>query len=366
MTATSSSTGNSAGATSRPTGTAVAMNGGPTGSGRQTRITGLNQRHRGETAHEALDQRFKRRLVGGFNDNLETGVVYQTISVTLWGDEETPSFPHLSSFLLCVAVKRLPPRPTYVNHRLAGTSTRKGIMKAKTILLAMALSASSALSALAADVYPPYQPEVQQFSWTGFYAGGAGGWTIDGHADYQIPQAKDLGLDHELGGPLLGGQLGYIQQIGWLAGGIELQGLWTDIEGDKILYDGLVDTETEIDALALGKLKLGAAFDRFFVFGTGGYAGGQVEAHADAKYCQGNGCSSHWSDSDWANGYFYGVGANVALTERWMFGIEWNHIVLNDADFDSNVKGGRYDGMPLQAHSDIDVDVILATAGFRF
>ena len=219
----------------------------------------------------------------------------------------------------------------------------------------------------AADVIPePYQAEVQQFSWTGFYAGGAGGWTIDGNADYAIPSAKDLGLDHELGGPLLGGQLGYLQQIGWLAIGAELQGLWTDINGDKALYGGLVDTETEVQALALGKIKAGAAFDRFFVFGTGGYAGGSVRASAHAPACGGQGVTCDWNDTTWANGYFFGAGASVAFTQNWSVGLEWNHIVLNDADFESNVKGGRYDGMPLQANSDLNVDVLLATVNFRF
>lgn len=235
-------------------------------------------------------------------------------------------------------------------------------MKALRAILLVTAVMGVPISAHAADVFPPYQPEVQQFSWTGFYAGGAGGWTIDGNADYKIPQANDLGLDHELGGPLLGGQLGYIQQIGWLGFGAELQGLWSGVEGEKILFDGAVDTTTDIEALALGKLKAGAAFERFFIFGTGGYAGGQVTARAHAPLPIG----SDWEDSTWGHGYFYGVGGAVALTERWSFGVEWNHIVLNDVDFDGPVRGGRYDGQPLSAHSDINLDVILATANFRF
>ena len=241
-------------------------------------------------------------------------------------------------------------------------------MKIKTLLLTASLLALGIPGVKAADVIPePYQAEVQQFSWTGFYAGGAGGWTIDGNADYQIPAAKDLGLDHELGGPLLGGQLGYLQQLGWLAIGAELQGLWSGIAGEKALYEGVLDTETEVQALALGKIKAGAAFDRFFVFGTGGYAGGEVQGSADLAYWSNQvDVSSHWKDSTWANGYFYGLGAAVAFTERWSVGLEWNHIVLNDADFSNNVQGGRYDGMPLQANADINLDVLLATVNFRF
>ena len=239
-------------------------------------------------------------------------------------------------------------------------------MRAKTLMLATSLLLFGMPGVKAADYQQQYVPEVQQFSWTGFYAGGAGGWTFDGNADYAIPQAKDLGLDHELGGPLLGGQLGYIQQLGFIGIGAELQGLWTGIEGDKILFDGAVDTSTDIQAMALGKLKAGAAFDRFFVFGTGGYAGGEVKASAKAPACGGPAVECSWSDSNWANGYFYGAGIAAALTERWTVGVEWNHIVLNNVDFDSNVKGGQYDGMPLQAHSDVNLDVILATANFRF
>ncbi len=236
----------------------------------------------------------------------------------------------------------------------------------KAILLASAIVVTAACGRElhAADVFPPepYQAEVQQFSWTGFYAGGAGGWTVDGNADYQIPQADNLALDHELGGPLLGGQLGYLQQIGWLGFGAELQGLWSGVEGEEILFDGAVDTVTDIEALALGKLKAGAAFDRFFIFGTGGYAGAQMTARAHAPLPIG----ADWQDSTWAHGYFYGVGGAIALTERWSLGVEWNHIVLNDVNFDGPVKGGRYDGTPLSVHGDANLDVILATANFRF
>lgn len=242
-------------------------------------------------------------------------------------------------------------------------------MKVKaTLLTVLLLMGCGREIAHAADVFaaPPEQ-YATGYDWSGFYLGAAGGWTIDGNAHYDIPSARDLDLDHNLGGPLLGGQLGYLYQTGWFFVGAELQGLWSGVEGDEVKWDGLLDTHTDVDWLAMGKLKGGLAFDRFSVFATGGYAGADVTADAGFHYCaqQGN-CTTTWDDSEWLNGFVYGLGAAVGVNDYLRIGVEWNHVQLNEKDFSDTTKHGRYAGLPVTANGDLDLDVILATANFHF
>lgn len=219
-------------------------------------------------------------------------------------------------------------------------------------------------SAFAADFQAVTEPPA--WSWTGFYGGVGGGWGF-GTGDYDIAEAPGFGVNHDLSGPLAGGQVGYGAQLGWMYLGAEAQGLWSGIDGDKTFYDGVLDTHTDVDWLAMGKLRAGAAFDRFLVFGTGGYAGAEISPSASLRYCSEEGnCSSRWSDSEWANGYFFGLGGAVSLSDNWSVGLEWNHVVFNDVDFGGKVEHGRYDKMPLDVKGDFDLDLILATANFRF
>src|SRR5690242_8270953 len=82
-------------------------------------------------------------------------------------------------------------------------------------------------------------PAPSEFSWTGLEVGIAGDWVMAGHSDYRIPSAKDLDLDHDLGGPMIGGQIGYNAQVmNWLLLGAEFQGLGSFVDGNKSLYNG--------------------------------------------------------------------------------------------------------------------------------
>src|SRR4051812_3282554 len=90
-----------------------------------------------------------------------------------------------------------------------------------------------ATSAYGADIITQAPQEELPFTWSGFYGGIDGDWVINGDASYRIPAAKDLKPDHELGGPLLGAQVGYNYQLGWLLLGGEMQGDWANISGDK-------------------------------------------------------------------------------------------------------------------------------------
>lgn len=219
----------------------------------------------------------------------------------------------------------------------------------------------------AADLITAPEEDMSMSIWTGLYAGFSGDWVINGDAAYRIPQADQLKPDHELGGPLLGAQFGYNWQMGWLLLGAEAQGDWANVSGDKDYYDGMVRTHTDIDWLALGKLRAGLAMNRFALWGTGGYAGANVKPSGSVRFCSENGnCASDWSDTQWANGFFYGIGGAVAVNDHWSIGLEWDHVVLDKAQFAGQLHGGPMNGMPLDPKADINLDLIQATANLRF
>lgn len=236
------------------------------------------------------------------------------------------------------------------------------------LLISTALLALLALpmTARAADMIPDVPQETAAATtWTGIYFGGALGYGW-GNGDYHVQEAPDFKVGHDIQGLVAGGQVGGIYQAGMLAGGLEVQGLWSQLGGDENFTDYALSTQTDVSWLIMAKAKAGVAYDRFFVFGTGGYAGAKIGPSAKYSPACDNACGSAWSDDQFANGFFYGAGANVKLTDNVVVGVEWNHIVLDDVKFGGTAKGGQFDGAELHATGNFVFDQVLATASFMF
>lgn len=151
---------------------------------------------------------------------------------------------------------------------------------------AVALFATVGGKAMAADYTPA--PVVQGYSWTGFYIGGHAGYgeaTFEGTFDGAAPVQHFDDLD--LNGFVGGGHAGYNWQLDGF-GGLGT-GLVLGIEGDVSFVDW-DDSENnccsdsidgDVDLLASIRGRLGIAFDRVLVYGTGGVAftDASFEAH---------------------------------------------------------------------------------------
>ncbi|MEH3147560.1 MAG: porin family protein [Methylobacterium frigidaeris] len=214
------------------------------------------------------------------------------------------------------------------------------------------LAAGAALavcgSAVAADLPrraapPPVFTPVPVFTWTGFYAGFNAGYafsdnrairTIGNNGPGALPLAP--GDTNTVGNVLTnrrpgvfgvqqdgftgGGQIGYNYQFTPGSGiviGLEADAQYTDLDRSRGFLSTLNDPSTfrqSLDFLGTVRGRLGYAFDRFLVYGTGGFAYGSVTY--DAQFF-GNAparplaYAGRYSEIE--TGYAYGGGIEYAM-----------------------------------------------------
>jgi outer membrane immunogenic protein len=208
-----------------------------------------------------------------------------------------------------------------VLHQLWGRSMRPAW---KSVLLIAFFSLVGLASARAADAPPPvppppppqapttYAPVIAVFNWTGFYIGGNLGWgwsqgTFNGPAGAVISTTNTSSF-------LGGGQVGFNYQFGG--------GFVTGLEAD---FDSLVNSNNTTNTtpggfnvtsnerwFTLVDARLGYAWDRWLVYGKGGFAwvgsGNSCVNGAGVAVCSANNSNYGWN-----------VGAGV----EWAF---WNNL----------------------------------------
>jgi outer membrane immunogenic protein len=161
-------------------------------------------------------------------------------------------------------------------------------MKRTLFAVAAVLAASPAL---AADLPPPgpapvapayYKtPEPAYYNWTGVYLGINGGGAF-GQSNWTDPIDGSTG-NFNVTGFLLGGTLGANYQFGSWVLGIEGDWDWSNVDATTFNASCAgVGCETRSDWLATVRGRVGYAWDRVLVYGTGGVAFADVEAGAGA------------------------------------------------------------------------------------
>jgi len=216
---------------------------------------------------------------------------------------------------------------------------RKHLVSLWTGVATAALFASAASAAdLPARAAPP-APVVAAapiFTWTGFYAGvNAGwGWLNDNSTSVVLGGAVPgtLFFDNNDDGGFVGGaQIGYNYQIGSFVIGVEADLQWADTDRNidvrfvpagagGVFTPGTFRSDLS-DWFGTVRARVGVAFDRVLIYGTGGLA---------------------YSDND--TGWTLGAGAEWALPVNWFgssavtFGIEALYLNFdNDDDFNGVV-----------------------------
>jgi len=177
--------------------------------------------------------------------------------------------------------------------------------------VSLAFLALTGLSAMAKAADLPVAPaplvaSLPPPTWSGFYVGGhlGYGWadfdfrdpTVSVTAPGLLPFGAILGVplerkfhaDHFLGG----GQAGVNAQFGPVVVGIEGDFSWTNLNGRYRSTSGPTPigpfslstaegTAAKLDWLSTVRSRLGFAFDRFLVYGTGGVAFGEIRGAGD-------------------------------------------------------------------------------------
>lgn len=184
---------------------------------------------------------------------------------------------------------------------------------AVAFLTSTAMASAADLAVKARSVVPP----VSVFSWTGFYAGVNGGIGGD-KVDYPFSALNNsVGGNFNLTsfGGFGGGQIGYNWQFApnWVLG------IEADIQGSSIKSDlsgainglGGISAGTKLTYFGTVRGRLGYAFDRVLVYGTGGFAYGS----ADTKLSI-NPAVLSYSKTDDVTGWTAGAGVEWAMTNN--------------------------------------------------
>ena len=211
----------------------------------------------------------------------------------------------------------------------------------KKILLASTAFGALASTAFAADLPSRRAPvpyvAVPVFTWTGFYVGVNAGYGFNdsgritttgnqvvtlGNSNANI-RVNNVNLDRD--GFTGGGQIGYNYQFGAIVVGIEADAQYTDFRRTGSFTGspnaaGLLATSTfrtTTDYIGTVRGRVGYAFDRLMVYGTGGFAYGEVFNSANFFQPQAGGGTAllgfTGSRSRMETGYTAGAGVEYAL-----------------------------------------------------
>lgn len=214
------------------------------------------------------------------------------------------------------------------------------------------LTASATAADLAARTYtkaPPMAAPI--FTWTGGYFGGNAGYAFDADTRYSntvgdlannnaalAAGLRPIGTNIRSDGFTGGGQIGYNYQLGTGNGivlGFEADAAYTDLNRTQTLSNttnfgplvtpgaALTTRVNEyrggLDFLGTVRGRIGYAFDRVMIYGTGGFAYGGVDNQVTFNIPNGTTPFFQGRQNDIKTGYAYGGGIEYAVTSDSFF-----------------------------------------------
>lgn len=191
-----------------------------------------------------------------------------------------------------------------------------------------------------ARAYPP--PPVFVFQWTGCYIGAnagygwgkseldhrpTGAWV---NAPLDIPFLATNGSPTlSYGGVEAGGHVGCNYQIGSFVAGVEADAEYLGLTNSTsfggptgVATTGLYTQEIRARWLSTVRGRVGGAFDRTFLYVTGGVAFGQIGIN-QSIFFNGTGSTAQGSSDATNAGWVLGLGAENALTNNWLLRAEY-------------------------------------------
>jgi outer membrane immunogenic protein len=195
-------------------------------------------------------------------------------------------------------------------------------MKIKPYLLASALSALP----FAANATPPGP---MPFTWTGFYVGASGGFISQGTTATDIggmlfPDGTTLNITGT--GGIFGVNGGYNYQMGAIVLGLEADIALSTLDSTSTFLAGAgpVVATSKLRNLGTVRGRIGYAFDRVLVYGTGGFAYGNVWNKVNLQADPNLGGSTSGTRTGWT----IGGGLEYAITNNWTVRAEGLYVDL--------------------------------------
>ncbi len=270
----------------------------------------------------------------------------------------------------------------------------------KQFWLAAALAGIGATSAssadLAAQTYTKAPVVVSAYNWTGFYIGGTvgGAWStnkvranaVDNGLPAQFqedgPAVSAFGSNNlSQTNVIFGGKIGFNQQLpgSWLVGiEADVSSLRFSQSAAKtgnpfVTYPfgfATFNTSVSTDWVATVRPRIGYAFDRALIYGTGGVAFGNekfANTYADqASHGFGLGSASS-AASAVKVGWAAGAGIDYALPQNWILSVEYLHIDLGNIHASGAVtdSGGPINSS-LHFSSKLQSDIVRVGLAYKF
>lgn len=212
----------------------------------------------------------------------------------------------------------------------------------KRVLLAL-IACFASVSALAADlpnrkappVFTPPPPPV--FSWTGFYVGVQLGYQWGNESStLNTPGGAFLTGEPTFGanGVVGGLHVGYNYQIAQFVFGIEGEGDGSSYRGSELYAGGLLRETERLPVEGSVRGRLGYAWDRLLIYGTGGvsFASIQNTSYAATGFL---GVPAGTYDSAWVErvGWTAGGGVEYAVDDNWSLRVEYRYTDYGDYNF---------------------------------
>jgi outer membrane immunogenic protein len=241
---------------------------------------------------------------------------------------------------------------------------RKIILTASTALMIAGPALGADLSPRPAPLYaaPPLP------LWTGFYIGGnAGGGLGNAVSNFGVGGASFASVDNSLKGAVAGGQLGYNWQSGPMVYGLETDIQFSTAKGtlSAPCVPGLCGVALtasygqEVSWFGTVRGRLGYASDGWLLYGTAGYAYGQLDTNANASAGP---ATATFNARDFMDGWTAGGGVEVQLAPRWSLKGEYLYVDLGRAS-----HSFAFAGLPtLTDSAHVTLNVVRAGVNFRF
>ena len=245
-------------------------------------------------------------------------------------------------------------------------ATDFGRFTLKKIVLAISILALGAANAMAADLAPRYTKAgaapVAAYDWTGFYVGGNVGsvWERDSGVSNFLqdgnatPQANSLDSTGVIGGI----HAGYNWQMTQWVFGVEADWDWTNARNgfcrptDDLATPcadngrGVLTFNQKTEWLGSARARVGYAWDRFMLYGTGGAAWGKIDTSINVN-CLDDGCGTSFTQlnttgnfSNTKTGWVAGAGAEARLDANWIVRAEYLHYDLGSVTNTLNPEPG--------------------------
>jgi outer membrane immunogenic protein len=238
---------------------------------------------------------------------------------------------------------------------------RKTILAATTALLIAA-------PASAADMRPAPYAAPPLPVWTGFYIGAnAGGGIGNAVSDFSVAGANFASVDNSLTGAVAGGQVGYNWQAGPMVFGLESDIQFSSAKGtlSAPCVPGLcgvaltANYSQEVSWFGTVRGRIGYASAGWLLYGTAGYAYGQLVTDANASAGP---ATASFSAKDFVDGWTAGGGIEVQVAPRWSVKGEYLFTDLGRAN-----HSFAFTGLPtLNDSAHVTLNVVRAGVNFRF